>query len=231
MSAWDEIERARTLKLVDEDGEAIELVMAPPLSQGEIDDVARRAGIALPGELVDLLRRCGGIDGVLDLVDFSGRTVNSFGGEDLFPHALPIAQDGFGNFWVLDLTSKATEVAPVFFACHDPPVVLYQSPDLAYFVRELVRMLVPPHESLVDDVHADRLFHVWRKNPGTQTRAAAAQSQDPELRAFAEALDDRFLIVDLRRMGVGMGFSWGRYGPRTVVRRHGEERIFAYARP
>ena len=231
MSAWEEIERGRSLKLVDEDGEAVELVLAPPLSQAEIDDVARRAGIALPSELVDLLRCCGGIDGVLDLVDFSGRTVNSFDGEELFPHALPIAQDGFGNFWVLDLTSTTTEVAPVFFACHDAPVLLYQSPDLAHFVREVVQMNVPPHRSLVDDVHTDRLFHVWRKNPGTLTRAAAAQAQDPVLRAFAAVLDDRFLVVDLRRMGIGMGFSWGRYGPDTVIRRHGEERIFAYAKP
>lgn len=109
MSAWDEIERARSLKLVDEDGSPIELPVAPPLSQAEVDDVARHAGIALPNELVELLRRCGGIDGVLDLVDFSGRTVNSFGGEDLFPHALPIAQDGFGHFWVLDLTYHGEE--------------------------------------------------------------------------------------------------------------------------
>jgi hypothetical protein len=25
---------------------------------------------------------------------------------------------------------------------------------------------MPPHESLVDDVHEDRLYHVWRMNPG-----------------------------------------------------------------
>jgi hypothetical protein len=30
---------------------------------------------------------------------------------------------------------------------------------------------------------------------------------------------------------VGMGFSWGRYGPKTEVRRHGDERVFAYAPP
>jgi hypothetical protein len=28
---------------------------------------------------------------------------------------------------------------------------------------------------------------------------------------------------------VGMGFSWGRYGLRTDVRRQGHERLFAYA--
>ncbi len=28
-----------------------------------------------------------------------------------------------------------------------------------------------------------------------------------------------------------MGFSWGRYGRRSEVRRHGNERIFAVGRP
>jgi hypothetical protein len=28
-----------------------------------------------------------------------------------------------------------------------------------------------------------------------------------------------------------MGFSWGRYGPRTELRRHGHELLFAYRRP
>ena len=47
----------------------------------------------------------------------------------------------------------------------------------------------------------------------------------------AAGLDDRFLFVDLRAPEIGMGFSWGRYGPRTQVRRDGDERLFAYARP
>jgi len=49
--------------------------------------------------------------------------------------------------------------------------------------------------------------------------------------AFAAELDDRFRFVDLRSPPVGMGFSWGRHGPRTELRRHGIERLFAYAPP
>jgi hypothetical protein len=91
-------------------------------------------------------------------------------------------------------------------------------------------MLVPPHASAVDDVHEDRLFNVWRDNPGTLDRPAALAG-DERLSAFAEKLDDRFTFVDLRSPPVGMGFSWGRYGPRTDVRRDGNERLFAYAPP
>lgn len=218
MSVWDEIQRARSLE------------SAPPLSETDIEDVSRRAGVALPREVVELLRRCGGIEGALGQVDFSGRTIE-FEAEDLFPHALAIASDAEGNFWVSDVTSDASEVAPVFFVGHDPPVVLYQSPDLEHFVRELIRMGQSPHRSLIDDVREDRSFEVWRRNPGTVSRAEAARSSDAELRAFAASLDDRFTIVDLRSPEVGMGFSWGRYGPNTIVRRHGETRMFAYAAP
>jgi hypothetical protein len=60
------------------------------------------------------------------------------------------SHDGFGNYWVLDVTPGTASVAPVYFACHDAP---------------------------------------------------------------------------------GMGFSWGRYGPRTQIRPHGDLPILAYAAP
>jgi hypothetical protein len=94
----------------------------------------------------------------------------------------------------------------VFFACHDPPVVLYQSPDIGRFLHETFRMNVPPHASLVDDVHEDRLFNVWRENPGTLDHTAALAG-DENLRGFAAELDDRFHFVDLRSPEIGMGFS------------------------
>jgi hypothetical protein len=131
---------------------------------------------------------------------------------------------------VLDLTPDERETAPVFFLCHDAPVVLYQAPSLGHFLHETFRMSIPPHESLVDDVHDDRLFKVWRENPGATERSAALAADD-DLRAFAEGLEDRFQFVDLRAPEIGMGFSWGRYGPRTEVRRHGFQRLFAYAPP
>jgi hypothetical protein len=76
-------------------------------------------------------------------------------------------------------------------------------------------------------VHEDRLFDVWRKNPGVQPYELAARSTDPALRAFAGTLDSTFEIIDLRNATPGFGFSWGRYGPNTVVRRFGELPIFA----
>ena len=223
------IRRAQAAELVDEDGHEVELELHPGLAPEEIAAVEAEAGEPLPRELRTLLAYTAGLDGALETVDFTGRTL-SFEDRDIFPAALPIAHDGFGNHWVVDLTPDERETATVFFACHDPPVVLYQSPTLGHFLQEAFRLSLPPHESLVDDVHEDRPFRVWRENPGVLDREAALAG-DEDLRAFAAALDDRFVFVDLRSPEVGMGFSWGRYGPRTEIRRHGYQRLFAYARP
>jgi cell wall assembly regulator SMI1 len=223
------IRHAQSTALVDEDGDEVVLALGPGLAAAEIETLRAELGVPLPHELRALLEHTARIDGALETIDFTGRAL-SFGGDELFPSGLPIAHDGYGNHWVLDLTPDEAASAPVFFACHDPAVVLFQSPDLGHFLHETFRMYVPPHASLVDDVHEDRLFHVWRTNPGELDHAAALAG-DESLRAFAAELDERFAFVDLRAPEIGMGFSWGRFGPRTEVRRHGYERLFAFARP
>jgi hypothetical protein len=166
---------------------------------------------------------------VADIVDFTGEDC-SFEQREIFPHGHPIAGDGYGNFWVVDLLPSSQDWGPIYFACHDAPVVLYQSASLAPFLTELFKSSTPPHKGLVDDVHEDRPFNVWRTNPGVQSHAQALNSVDASIAAFAATLDATFEIVDLRNAEAGFGFSWGRYGPRTVIRRAGELPIFAVQR-
>ena len=65
--------------------------------------------------------------------------------------------------------------------------------------------------------------------PGlTEAEIDALQAK---VRAFAAGLPSHFQVIDLRLATPGMGFSRGRYGPKTQVRRHGWERIFAYGKP
>lgn len=92
----------------------------------------------------------------------------------------------------------------------------------------MFRLHRPPHESLLKTVH-DELFHVWSDHPGAFTFAEASNG-DPVLKEFAASLNEHYHFIDLREPRVGMGFSWGRYGADTLVRRHGEHRLFAYAR-
>jgi len=229
VDAVEEIRRAQATALVDEDGHGVVLEPAPPLTEDEIDALEAEVGLPLPPALQARLRHTAGIDGsALESIDFTGRS-HDVELTEVFPHGLPIAHDGYGNFWVLDLTPDDPD-APVFFFCHDAPVVLYQGPGVGHFLHEVFRLSVPPHASLVDDVHEDRRFRVWRENPAEIDRATALAG-DAALRAFAAGLDDRFVFADLRSPEIGMGFSWGRFGPRTELRRHGNERLFAYAAP
>ena len=231
MSLVEIVENARRTPLVDEDGETVTFDLLPPLSDAEIDEFAKTLPCPLPDGVRELLSYCRGFEGsVADVVDFTGQSF-LFEHEAIFPHGVPTASDGFGNFWVVDLTAQSTDFGPVYFACHDAPIILYQSASLRDFLTELFRAGTPPHQSLVDDVHEDRLFRVWRKNPGVISHSDCMRSSDSELAAFAGSLDSSWSVVDLRGATPGMGFSWGRYGPRTRLKRHGSLAIFAYSRP
>lgn len=225
MTAWELIQQAAGQ---DVDGEPVGFSTLPGLSAAEIDALEEELGFRLPDELRELLPHCAGIEEPLQQIDFTGRLA-AFGFERAFPRSVALAGDGFGNFWVLDASPEGAAVAPVFFACHDPPVVLFQAPSLAAFLSEAFRQYRPPHSSLLNRVQEEALWHVWEDHPGAMSVLEAAE-RDPVLKEFAATLDDRFRVVDLRTAEIGLGFSWGRYGADTEVRRHGDHRVFAYAR-
>ena len=224
------IRRAQTGTLVDEDGNVVTLELFPGLSNTELQDFAHRLPCRIPPEIAELLGACRGFYGTVEQVDFSGRDL-MFEFEAAFPYGLPIAADGFGNFWVVDLLPTTITWGPIYFACHDAPVILYQADSLDQFLRELFRMFEPPHQSLIDDVHEDRLAHVWHTNPGVLSHEQCLSSEDPILSAFARELDESFQIIDLRLAKPGDGFSWGRYGPKTQIQRFGTHAVFAYQKP
>ena len=164
---------------------------------------------------------------VLEEVTFGGPDPN-FGLEDIFPYAIPLAGDGFGNFWIVDLTSESQSWGPIFYACHDAPVIVYQAESLLPFLQEVIRFGKKPWKSEIDDVHELMSSRIWRENPGVLSYDECLAVGDAELMVFAESLDQTWQFIDLRNPKLGDGFSWGRYGPKTSNRRFGEKHIFAY---
>jgi SMI1 / KNR4 family (SUKH-1) len=228
MNPIEIIRDAQTRELIDEDDEPIKLELLPGLGDTEMEEFQRRLPCSLPEEIIALLRFARGFEGIgADVVNFTGRGM-MIANEIVFPHGLPIASDGYGNFWVVDLSPESTKFGPIWFACHDAPVILYQSSDLADFLTELFKLCRPPHKSLVDDVHEDGIRNVWRSNPGVLLYEECRASSDEVLRDFAAGLDRSFQVIDLRDARPGDGFSWGRYGPRTVIKRYGLHPVFAY---
>ena len=170
MSVLDELERmTREPMRSDDDGHTA--ILEPGLDAATIDAVELRLGAPLPTDLRTLLGVCHGVRGLEWEVDFTGSL--SFEMDHVFPHGLPIVGDHTGNFWVVDCTATPEAEAAVFFACHDPPVMLWQCRGMATLLRELRRKFGSPDPSSLDDVHEDRLHRVWATNPGTLSRSAA----------------------------------------------------------
>ena len=230
MTPLEIICRAQAGTLIDDDGSVVTLELSPGLSRTELQDFASRLPCSTPPEIAELLGACRGFYGTVEQVDFTGRDL-MFEFEQAFPDGLPIAADGYGNFWVVDLHPGTTRWGPIYFACHDAPVILYQAHSLEQFLSELFRMFESPHQSLIDHVHEDRLAHVWRTNPGVLSYEQCLGSEDPILSVFARELGDSFQIIDLRLAKPGDGFSWGRYGPKTRIKRFGTHAVFAYEKP
>lgn len=226
------IQSALKQNLTDDDGKPVDLRLLPGLTKEQVSAFARSLPCALSDDFRDLLEFCSGIEGALDQIDFTGGDLKSgFGPDFLLPHALPIAHDGYGNYWAVDLQPGSANWGPIYFCCHDAPVMLVQAETVQQFVSEVLKMYIAPRKSLIDDVHEDRLFDVWRKNPGVIAHANALVSSDPDIRIFAAGLDSGFELIDLRDAPIGMGFSWGRYGPNTEVKHFESKPIFAYRRP
>ncbi len=223
------VRQAQGMRMVDEDGDVERLELLPPLEERELAALRARLPCPLPAEVEELVRFSRGFaNGPLEEFEFAGIPGGEFDLEALLPHALALAHDGYGNFWVVDLTARSTSWGPIDYLSHDPAVLVHQCDGLAHFIGEVLRFANPPHESELDQVHEEASRVIWRENPGLLSFDECSSSADPELRAFARTLDESYALVDLRRARTGEGLSWGRYGPRTVVRRHGDERIFAY---
>jgi hypothetical protein len=220
----DAFRRLGGIRLKDEDGNEKILELLPPATEAEIDKLAARLPCPIPAEVLDALRLTTGLaNGPLE--SFSLVDLHGFGLEEIFPCAYSIAGDGFGNFWVVDLLPNSTNWSPIFYVCHDPPVVAYQSATIEGFLTETVAMWQTSPRSPVDIVHEDAVTRIWRKNPGALSVADLQQSRDPVLQRLAVGLPPSAFVVDLRNAVVGDGFSWG--GRNTIVRRAGEERVWA----
>lgn len=110
---------------------------------------------------------------------------------------------------MIDLMPTSTTWGPIYYVCHDPPVTLYQSPDLARFLEECFKLAMPPNLSLVEDVIEDRIRQVWRTNPDLVSSEALPSIIDVAIRSFAANLGPGWLISDLRTAKPGDGFPGG----------------------
>lgn len=218
------------LRLRDEDGEAHVLELLPPATEAEMQRLEAGLPAPLPDEIRAALRLTTGLaHGPLE--SFSLLDLEGFGLEEAFPHAYSIAHDGYGNYWILDLRPEPGPWGPVFYACHDPPVIAYQAETIEAFLRDMVALWQPGRRSPVDRMHEEDVHRIWRDHDSLLAPGDAVTSADPGLAAFAATLPPEARIADMRQAQPGQGFAWGRFGPRTEIRRAGGERLWALIPP
>jgi hypothetical protein len=224
------LKNAAGTPLVSKGGVQEEFRLLPSLTPEELRELEAGIPCPLPTEMRDVFTVTRGFEcGDLGLVDLAGLP-GGFGQVEVCPHAISIAGDECGNYWVIDLTSDSRSWGPIYYACHDAPVFVYQTDSLIHFVQEALRGEIEPWKSEIWDVHDRFSQQIWRTNRGVLSYEECANSSDAELREFAKSLDPTYEFVDLRAPKLGDGFSWGRYGSRFVVKRFGEKRIFANQR-
>ena len=224
MSTRDVLLGAAGRRLIDVDGEEEAVSLLPPVSPARIAEIERELGFSLPRELSELLHLTAGLE-MLESLELASIGPCPWGAP-LGPVMTP-AGDGAGNLWVLELRPSMETLGPVWFVCHDAPVLVYQSPDLATFVGDYLRFRAAPHDGPVAEVVNESIRRVWTQAIDVP-RAKLLDSEDAVLRDFARRLDDRWFIRDLRRARPGDGMPIGRFGPKTPLARAGQEFVFAY---
>jgi len=199
--------------------------LIPGLSEREVREFEKRQGAPLSSEAREVLLFASGFTyEPFGGVTFLGKDDFTF--PSLFPKAIALAGDGSGNFWVLDVREDSGAWGRVLFVSHDPPVVVVQAADLAQYVHQVLAVGRSDDAQELDEVATHASLRIWREDPDLIDVVAARQSADPMLSKFAAELPDAYRIADLRNAGRGTGFTWGRNGPQTDVRRFDSELLF-----
>lgn len=216
---------------VDDDGDTYQVKLKPALSEQEIEAMRNKIpNQHLPEEIRDLLKFSSGFEFYgLEEITFDG--VGVFGFENLFPYSVQLADDGFGNFWILDLQNNGNW-GNVFYVCHDPAVVVKHSENLAQFIQHVHEYGKKGSQSNLDQIHENVVMDIWSNNNGFVEIDTARNSNDTVLRNFAASILDNYLIADLRNKPIQSGFAWGKFGMKSInIKRHDTELIWGVEKP
>lgn len=227
MRPKEALESIINTQYISEDGDNYKVELLPGLTEKEIDELKEQLPDKyLPQSIEELLLYSRGFEFQgLDEVRFDA--INQFGFEEFFPNSIPLASDGFGNFWILDI-SKNGNWGHVFYVCHDPAVVVKHSNDLAEFILHVDEFGRKGNLSHLNDVHEKAVDKVWEASNGFMTYEDLYQAGDAILQEFVANFDDNFVFADLRTKPNKAGFAWGKFGPEIDnAKRHETELIWA----
>jgi len=231
MTTIEQLKSILTEQYVSEDGDEYKVELKSGLTDQQIDELAERLPAGqIPTEIRELLKFASGFEfDPLEEVTFD--SVGLFGFEEFFPNSVQLAGDGFGNFWILDVSENGNW-GNVFYVCHDPAVIVKHSENLAQFIEHVNDFGKNGSNSNLDIIHEKVVFDIWSKDNGFIDLENARESSDKTLSDFALSLPDNFVVADLRNQPNQKGFAWGKFGAKIdKVKRHETELIWGIEKP
>lgn len=228
MSPLSQLKAIEHNQYIDEDENEFGIELMAPLSNEQIRAFAQQCPTqSIPADIQELLGYASGfLFSPLDQITFD--SINQFGLEQIFPFSIQLAGDGFGNFWILDIAPDGNW-GQIYYACHDPAVIVLHSTDLTQFIRhvdELGRHATNAHLNIL---HEQTVFSIWQNDNGFIDYNLACSSSDKILKEFAGSFPNNYVFADLRDKSMGAGFAWGKCisGVEKAVR-HPSELIWAF---
>ena len=225
MTNLEIIQELKQSTFTDEDGEQYNLEFQEGLSEEKIRQLSKRfPSSIISDEIFQILKITRGWDGYgPEMVCFD--SINEFGFEELSPSSITLGQDGFGNFWILDLKIDG-ELGKVFFVCHDPAVMIINSQSLNEYLNCLLEFYKNPTNNNLVSIDGDLVFDVWSNN-NSLTSINEFKKQNSELKEFLNKFEgEDWVVADLRRGNNRDGFPWEKFGADQFTERHPSELIW-----
>ncbi|WP_276482508.1 SMI1/KNR4 family protein [Paraflavitalea pollutisoli] len=192
----------------DEDEDAFQLTLLPPATETELQQLADHFPKGqLPAELEDLLRFSKGWkDPYEELVHLNG--FGEFGYEALMPLAINLQNDGLGNCWLLEVKPDGS-LGKVFFACHDPAVLVITANSLnEYLQQQLLHFQNPDKHPIGVDHPSTGTVYLSAPN---MSDMAVFKASNPSLTEWLLPFtEEEHVVADLRQATAGDGFYWGK---------------------
>lgn len=195
-----------------EDGDAYSIELLEGMSAEEITAFKKQLpNHYLPSEIEELLKFCKGFE-FFGLEEVRFDSFGHFGFEELFPHSIQLAGDGFGNFWILDIDSSGNWNS-VYYVCHDPAVVVKHSENLSEFIAHIDEFGRKGRASNLDQIHEKTVLEIWKEKEGIMEKNQKSYN-------FSDLkidLPENYLVADLTNAPIKTGFSWGKFGANTKI--------------
>lgn len=221
MTPKQQLESILSHQYETEDGEMYKVELLDGMTDSEIENLkSQLPNNTLPNEIEELLRFSKGFefDG---LEDIRFDAFDYFGFEELFPNSIQLAEDGFGNFWILDIDSKG-EWNSVYYVCHDPAVVIKHSENLSEFIKHVDEFGQKGGESNLDIIHEKTIWDIWNKNFDDLEE----NTENHNFESEKINLPERFFVADLTNQPLRTGFPWGKSGPDARIIRPTDQPIW-----